>query len=163
MSVMSATESNAGRLAYDDQFDEMHNLGGLFTPQELPLDDSFEQDFDHLSGFLDLHGLQGAGGTGDNGTPNTQASTPIPSSEKRPPLARRARSNPFYCPSRQIMNLVQKKKISKKIKKENSDAFISMLSLSQSDSQSQQVMPREFEEKVKDAGSSYNTQTEGSP
>lgn len=167
MSIMSAMENNANRLAYEDQFDEMHNLGYFFTPQELSFDDSFGQDFDHISGVFDLHGLQsinGAGGSasGDDDTPNTQTSTPVAVSDKRPPLARRARSNPFYSPSRQVMNLVQKKKTSKRIKKENSDALVTMLSSSQLELQSQQATPRGLEEKIKDAGSSYNTQTQRS-
>lgn len=168
MSVMSATENNASRLSYDDQFDETHSLGCLFTPQELPFDDSFGQDFDHLLGILDLHGLQNNGGAGvaGNDTPNTQASTPVSASDRRPPLARRARSNPFYSPSRQIMNLVQKKKIAKRIKREKSDALVAMLSSSSPslplESQPQQATPRELEEKAEDAGSSYNAHTRGS-
>lgn len=39
MSIMSAMENNANRLAYEDQFDEMHNLGYFFTPQELSFDE----------------------------------------------------------------------------------------------------------------------------
>lgn len=162
MSVMSATENNASRSSYDDQFDEMH----LFSPQELSFDDSFGQDLDHFPGIFDTHGLQNFDDTqgsdisrinGNHNTSDTRTPTPVPAvSDKRPTLRRRARSNPFYIPSRQIMNLVQKKKISKKAKKDNSEALVAMLSSSKLDHQDQRFLPQEYEEKNQDAGSSCN-------
>lgn len=158
---MSATENNTGRFSYDEQLEEMHNLGDLFTPQELPFDESFGQDLEHFGGLLDLEGLQSGAST-----PSRQTSTPAPTigGDKRPPLARRGRSNPFYSPSRQIANLVQKKKVSKTMKREGSNASLSMIPLTwfESQRQEQQVTPPEYEERIEDAGSSNNTQTKSS-
>lgn len=161
MSVMSATENNTGRFSYDEQLEDMHNLGDLFTPQELPFDESFGQDLEQFGGLLDLDGVQSGGNT-----PNRQTSTPASAAggDKRPPLARRGRSNPFYSPSRQIANLVQKKKVSKAMKREGSNASLSMIPLTRFESQRQQqeITPPESEGRIEDAGSSDNTQTKDS-
>lgn len=148
----STTEDSSRGVYYGEQIDDLHGLGDLFTPQELPFLDTFGQDFDPLEeGATVEHTLS------QHDVQSLQAHVSPEESympRQRPPLGKSRRSNPFYSPSRQIVNLVQKKKLSKTIKRESSAPPMASVSLPQL--QAQQVTPPDFDAgngKV-DAGSS---------
>ncbi|AQZ15193.1 YLR053C [Zygosaccharomyces parabailii] len=143
LSVMSTStaEQTTGGVYYSDQIEDLHGLGELFTPQELPFLDTFSQDFESLE----------EAGLGDS-TPSHYDNQGLQShvspenvylTRQRPPLGKSRRSNPFYSPSRQIVNLVQKKKLSKTLKRESSAPALAAVSLSQL--QTQQATPPELD------------------